>query len=459
MIVRAGIYVRTSRSEENKDDRRSIKTQIEGLRKYCNDKNYKIIKIYSDENFSGTNFNRPAFLEMIEDAKEKTINTIIVKDLSRFGRNLYKMGEYLEGILPSLNIRFIAINDNIDSLNGIKDDAIYTNFFNHLYIKDIRKKVIFSIKKKAKEKSISNRKSLILGYKLNEDNNWIIDNEEALIIKRIFKEALEGKSFYKIAKGLEEDQIMTSAYRKYFKTGEINNIKHKGIKPNPDYYYKWDFSTISYIIKNRQYTGCLINKVLGEEYIIENHHEAIISKEDFIKVQRQYKGCMISTNNPLNNFIKCKKCGYAMIKERYGKHLTYQCICCKEWIDKEKIESMIEDKAIKDLNNITPTLSGNRLAKAKQKIKDKISNLEDEITSLVLEEASDKEVIIKQEEINKLKDSLNNFSMNKHIIYDVNGKALNNDELNDYKIVAKALYEKVLFLKTSTGIEMEVVRR
>lgn len=101
-IIKAGLYVRTSRSEENKNNRCSIKTQIEGLKQYCQEKDYNVIKLYVDEDYSGSNFNRPGFNEMMEDIKKHEINTIIVKDLSRFGRNLYLMGDYLERLFPSL---------------------------------------------------------------------------------------------------------------------------------------------------------------------------------------------------------------------------------------------------------------------------------------------------------------------------------------------------------------------
>lgn len=110
--------------------------------------------------------------------------------------------------------------------------------------------------------------NLILGYTDDGNGNWLIDEEEASIIKRIFEESIKGKSNYKIAKELEADKIMTSSYRKYFKYGDLNNIKHRGLKPNPEYYYKWNISTIGYILKNRQYTGCIINKCEGEEYIL-----------------------------------------------------------------------------------------------------------------------------------------------------------------------------------------------
>lgn len=96
--VRAGLYVRTSRDEENKTNRNSIQNQIDGLKKYCEYNNYEIIKIYVDENYTGSNFERTKFKKMMEDAKSKMINTIVTKDLLRLGRNLYKMGEYLEDI-------------------------------------------------------------------------------------------------------------------------------------------------------------------------------------------------------------------------------------------------------------------------------------------------------------------------------------------------------------------------
>lgn len=459
-LVKAGLYVRTSRSEENRNNRCSIKTQIEGLKKFCNEKNYQIIKIYADENYTGSNFNRPGFQEMMNDAKNKVINTIITKDLSRLGRSLYLMGEYLEKIFPSLDIRFIAINDNLDTINGVSDEIIFKNFFNQLYIKDIRKKMMYTIKRKAAIAPLSCRNGLILGYTEGENGSWIIDDEEASIVKRIFKEAGEGKAYKKIANELTDDKIMTSGYRKYFKYGNLNNIKHKGIKPNPDYYYKWDISSVIYILNNRQYTGCIINKCEGKEYIIENHHEPIISKEIFEGVKREKKYVMRSTNNELKNFVKCKKCNQAMIKSSYGIHKDcYICQSCKAWIDNNDVDRLIEESVKKDLKSLKQVYTGNKLAKQKQRIKSEILNCENQITYLIINGSSDDEILTMSNKIKKLEAELNDLSLDKSIIYDVNGKKLSDDDLKNFKKVAMALYNKAYFLKENGKINIEIVRR
>lgn len=458
-IIKAGLYVRTSRSEENKNNRCSIKTQIEGLKQYCQEKDYNVIKIYVDEDYSGSNFNRPGFNKIIDDIKKNEINTIIVKDLSRFGRNLYLMGDYLERIFPSLGIRFIAVNDGVDSINGIGDEVIYKNFFNHLYIKDIRSKMMYSIRSKASKVPLSCRKGLILGYTDGENGEWLIDEEEASLVRRIFKEAISGKSYYKIAKDLEADKLMTSSYRKFFKYGDLNNIKHKGIKPNPDYYYKWDCSTIGYILKNRQYTGCIINKCEGIEYVLENHHPAIISIDEFNKAQVEKKSNFSTTNNELKNFVKCKKCGCAMIKSSYGIHKdVYQCTNCKTWIDSQVVEDLIKKEVETNLKERKPSLVGNKLAKEKQKIRDKIINLENDISELIINDAPDDEIVKKSNEIMALKESLKNLNNCKNI-YDINGNKLNEDDMKNFKKVAMSLYEKAYFSKNDENVNMELVER
>ncbi len=157
---------------------------------------------------------------MIEDIKKYEINTIIVNVLSRFGRNLYLMGDYLERLFPSLSVRFIAVNDGVDSINGIGDEVIYKNFLNHLYIKDIRSKMTCSVRSKASKVPLSCRKGLIICYTEGENGELVIDEEEDSLVRRIFKESISGKSNYKIAKDLETGKIMTSSYRKYFKYGD-----------------------------------------------------------------------------------------------------------------------------------------------------------------------------------------------------------------------------------------------
>lgn len=370
------------------------------------------------------------------------------------------MEDYLERIFPSLEIRFIAITDNIDSINGIGDEVIYKNFFNYLYIKDIRRKMMYTVKRKATQVPLSCRKGLILGYTDDCNGNWLIDEEKASIIKRIFEESIKGKSNYKIAKELESDKIMTSSYMKYFKYGDLNNIKHIGLKPNPEYYYKWNISTIGYILRNRQYTGCIINKCEGKEYILENHREVIISDDVFEKNQYQKVCCMKSTNNELKNFVKCKKCDYGMIKTSYGIHKdVYQCRTCKMWIEAADAEKLIKNSVENDLKEKEPVLIGNKLAKEKQKLKDKIQNIENEITNLIILDAPDEEISNKSNEIKLIKEKIAKLSTNKSLIYDVNGNQLSNDDMNNFKKVAMALYKKAYFIKVDGKVNMEVIKR
>lgn len=457
MNVKAGLYIRTSRDEENKTNRNSIQTQINGLKKYCDDNNYAVIKIYVDQNESGSTFDRPKFNEMMIDAKEKNINTIIVKDLSRLGRSLYQMGDYLERIFPSMGIRFIAVNDDVDSIKGISDDVIYKNFFNDLYIKDIRRKMLYSLGNKAKNKPLSCRNGACFGYELDEQGNWIINTEEANIVRRIFEDYLNGKSCRKIAKSLENDKIMTSSYRKFFKYGDMCNIKHKGIKPNPEYYYKWDTSTICYILANRQYTGCIVNNLKGVETVLENHHEPTIDDETFRKIQTLSNGKVYfnNQNNELKNFVKCGCCGYAMIKTSYGTHQdVYQCIRCKKWIDTDVIEATIKTEVEKKLAEAKPVLTGNKLAKEKQRLKARIESIEGQITELILSEASDSEISILNDEIKHIQEQMNNISINKNILYDVNGNELTEEQLKNWKLVAKTLFKKATFKKIDDKIDV-----
>lgn len=350
-----------------------------------------------------------------------------------------------------MNVRYIAITDDVDTNKGINEEVIYKNFFNDLYLKDIVKKLKFSLKNKAKTKPLSCRKGLCFGYEEGEKGEWIIDDEEAEIVKRIFREYLVGTSMYKITKDLKNDKIMTASYRKHFKYGDMNNIKHRGPKPNPEYYYLWDVSTITYILRNKQYTGVVVNNIAGEKIILENHHQPIITKADFEKVQEKMKhnkAFGANSHNPMNNLVKCKCCDFAMVKNYYGKHSdVYQCIKCKMWIETSDVENIIKTEVEKRLESKKTTLTGNALAKEKHKILSKINRIENELTKLILEDANNNLIEGFNLKLKELRDNLTNLSTKSNIIFDLNGNQLTQEELKDYKKLAKILFKKVYFKK------------
>lgn len=274
----AALYIRLSEEdEEKKDYSRSIKNQIDLLSEFANNQGFYIYKTYVDDGFSGKNFIRPKFQELLKDLDNKKFNCIIVKDLSRFGRNLIEVGEYLENIFPKKKIRFIAVSDHYDSATNEDDSYLLRCFMNDRYLKDCRKKANKTYEFLATKKDIFTEP--IYGYKNDGNNHLVIDEEAALIVRRIFDLYIQGYGLRKISKLFEEEKKLIPTVYKIT----------KGYRPNDEYNknpYKWDQTTISRIIKNEEYVGVAINLNKShrrnvEVKRIENAHPVLIDKETF----------------------------------------------------------------------------------------------------------------------------------------------------------------------------------
>ena len=288
---KVGVYLRLSSDDGDKMESNSITNQKNLINLFLKkEKDLKIYDYYIDDGFTGTDFNRPDFQRLLNDIKEGKINTVIVKDLSRFGRNYIEVGNYIEQVFPSYNVRFIAINDNVDSYKDPKsiNNIIvpFKNLMNDEYARDISNKVRSVLNtKKANGEFIGSVAPY--GYKKNprDKHKLIIDKYASKIVKKIFKMILNGKS----------------------KTEVIDELNKFGILPprlyqmqDTDYNFKvtektkyWDSKKLDKILKNQTYTGDLIqskkrtishkiHKVVENSFedwiIIPNHHEAIISR-------------------------------------------------------------------------------------------------------------------------------------------------------------------------------------
>lgn len=337
-IQKVGAYLRLSVEDNNGST--SIENQQNIIGNFINNNtDFTLIDIYKDNGFTGTNFHRPEFNRLIEDAEKGKINCIIVKDLSRIGRNYIDVGYYLERYLPSKNIRVIAINDNFDSLNNFNSDnqiiVALKNVINESYSLDLARKLKLSKKQYMKEgKHIGGRATY--GYKISEDDplKLAIDNNSGAIVQEIFNLKAENIPLTKMAKILNEKGYPTpSQYRKM-------------LEPNSNYKVanSWSTDTIRTILKNELYIGNMVQgmressngkliKLKKEDWIIiENTHEPIISKELFYKVQEiinnsSEKNKKSFSNDkrwndknftPLNNIFKdklvCGCCGSKLIK-------------------------------------------------------------------------------------------------------------------------------------------------
>lgn len=293
----AGIYTRLSqeRKEDYRNKSNSLEMQEELCVKEADEKDIKVFRIYKDYEYSGTNFKRPGFIEMMEDIRIGRINCIIAKDMSRFGREYLEISNYIEKVFPFLEVRFISVNDNLDTKDGIKSDKSYEiaikNIFNDLYAKDISKKVKASKEVKMKQGSFIGAMAPY-GYEveiIDGKRVLVIDEKVADVVKLMFHLASQGKSNIQIARKLTKNY--TTPYE-YKRTGKVFKDK-EDIK-------QWDSSYISKILSDEVYVGNLMQRVYSnrhdssrkskfrdkEEWIItENTHEGLIDKTTFENIR------------------------------------------------------------------------------------------------------------------------------------------------------------------------------
>ena len=342
----AAVYLRLSRDDGDKAESDSIRNQRSLLRDFVNQQKDMILaKEYVDDGYSGANFERPGFQQMLKDAEEHKINCIIVKDLSRLGRNYIETGRYLERIFPMLGIRFIAVNDHYDSADT-KDDVDqiivpFKNLINDAYCRDISMKIRsqFDIKRK-QGKFISSY--ACYGYKKDPEdkNHLIIDPYAAEIVRMIFQRKLEGFSAKRIADELSQMGVLIPTEYKRF--SGINYTNGFRSKKNP----KWEACTVIRILKNEIYTGTMVQgktrkinykvkecqKIDPDDWIrVEGTHEPIVSKEVFETVQRLMTlDTRISPNEEslyvFSGLLRCGDCGQNMVRrcvKKNGKRYYY----------------------------------------------------------------------------------------------------------------------------------------
>ena len=279
------LYCRLSRDDELAGESNSITNQKSILSKYAKDNNFQNIKFFVDDGYSGTTFTRPAFMEIMELAEQGKIGTIIVKDHSRLGRNRLVVGQLLEEDFVRLNIRYIAIMDNIDSSKGLNDFLPIQDWFNEMHAKNTSQKVRAVLKNKG-ESGISLANNVPYGYKKDENDKtkWLIDEISAEVVKEIFNLFIQGHGTFEIARILRERKIMTpSEYNASITTNSNNQ----------EYQYKWCGTTVAGILDRQEYIGDTVNfKSTTRSYkdktrvnlpkedrkIFKNTHEPIIDE-------------------------------------------------------------------------------------------------------------------------------------------------------------------------------------
>ena len=344
---RAALYCRLSSDDAYLGESGSIQTQRALLTQYCKENNIAVYDTYADDGFSGTNFNRPDFQRMLTDLESHKANLVIVKDLSRFGREYAQMGMYIENDFEDWNIRFISIGENIDTLNGT--DGILmpiTNVINSHYAKEFSRKTRQAHRALAKEgKFIGSRAPYGYMKDPKDRHHLIVDDEAAAVVKEIFKMFCEGIGFVRMTKILREREILNPQ-------GYFN-------KNNPGYYksdywrqdFDWHATSIRTILNNPVYLGQVTfgktktvgrtkkKKVATDEkdwIVVENTHEAIIDRETWDLVQSMLKNRRReNVRGEIQMFaglVKCADCGSALNVSYNAKKGCFKSFSC--WVYK-----------------------------------------------------------------------------------------------------------------------------
>ena len=305
---KVGVYCRLSSEDGDNAESDSIKNQRELITYYLkNEENLKVVDYYADDGYSGTSFNRPEFKRMFNDMVNGKINTIIVKDLSRFGRNYIEVGNYIEQIFPLYSIRFIAVNDNVDSYKDPKsiNNVIvpFKNLMNDEYARDISNKVKSVLLTKSKNGEFVGG-TTPYGYKKNPENIYqlIIDEDEAKNVRLIYEMALKGDGTLKICQYLNNNNILC---RKEIQRRNKYNIS---LDANEESKYRWSKTTISNILTNETYIGNLVYNRTGS-ISYKNHKQVAKPKEEWIIVNGTHKGIVkVKEFKKVGKLIEDRKC-------------------------------------------------------------------------------------------------------------------------------------------------------
>ena len=368
----AGLYYRLSQEDERQGESVSIDNQRAILRKYAEEHGFEIHGEYIDDGVSGTTFDRPEVQRLLDDAKTGVVNTIIVKDLSRFGRNYIEVGQYVDYVFPAFGIRFIAIQDNVDTENrdsNAMEMMPIMNIFNEWHAANTSKKIRAVLKSNAKDGKYHARKAPY-GYVKGDDEKKtpIIDEEAAAVVKRIFEMRASGLSPHKIADILNAEGILNPSRYSMEKYGVVGRKENIGL---------WSFCAVNSILNNPTYLGHMAQqrwssvsyknhkrykKDESEWITVYNTHEPIISQELWDKVREVEKSVAQGRKtkrgytHPLSGFLYCADCGGKMKMNsinRNGKvDFNFNCgnhvrlgksYCFSHFIQAKDIEAIVLD--------------------------------------------------------------------------------------------------------------------
>ena len=337
------LYERLSRDDELNGESNSISNQKKLLEQYAKEHGFTNLVHFTDDGISGTRFDRPGFLAMMKEVESGKVGTILIKDMSRMGRDYLKVGQYME-LLRQKNVRLIAVNENVDSFREDDDFTPFRNIMNEWYARDTSKKIKSTFKAKGKSgKHVAS--TTPYGYLKDKDdpNVWIVDEEAAVVVRRIFHMTMDGYGPYQIAKALKEAKVEIPAVHMAKKDAGLWKGRVEEIK-DP---YGWGSSTVAGILKKREYLGHTVNFKTRKHFkdkkshyvsednwtVFENTQEAIIDQETFDNVQRIRSNVRRYPDgwgeaHPLTGLMYCADCGSKMYVHRVnnGKRVPqYTC--------------------------------------------------------------------------------------------------------------------------------------
>ena len=354
------LYCRLSNEDAQDGESNSIANQREYLTRYARDHGYTNLKILVDDGYTGTNFNRPGVQEGFELVKQGLVGCWLVKDLSRFGRDYLTVGQYTDIIFPSYDVRFIAVNDGVDSNRGDSEGfAAIRNLFNEWYPRDTSKKVRVSLH----QRGISGKHmgKPPYGYRCDpaDKDHWILDEDAAPIVKYIFDLTVSGKGPDAIARILEDQKVLTT---------KALYAQRKG-KPMPERPYHWAGQSVAGILERMEYTGCTCNfKIYSKSYklkqripnspedmfILPDTQDAIVSQAQWDRVQERLKLEIEVTEEWLET------------QETMSADVDAFVALTQKYVDVQKLTPTIVNEYIKKIEVFPPDKSsGKRVQKVK----------------------------------------------------------------------------------------------
>lgn len=374
-IYNTALYLRLSRDDELQGESGSIQTQRMMLRQYAAEHGLTVVDEYIDDGWSGTNFERPSFQRMIDDIEDGKINCVVTKDLSRLGRNYILTGQYTEIYFPSKGVRYIAINDNVDTDSSESNDLMpFKNLFNEWFIRDTSRKIRAVLKAKAER---GERLGTRAPYGYRKDpgtKKLIVDDEAAAIVRRIFAMCAGGSGPSQIARILKKEQILTPTMYAYTRFG-MNHTCLDTAHP-----YNWSDSAIANLLENEIYLGNTVNmKYSTKSYkdkrrvehpreecmVFENTHPALITREVWDMVQRVRKNkrrlTKMEEQNKYSGLVFCADCGSNMVLHRaHTMSASYNHFTCRTYKkDGEACtghyirECVLDEVVLEDLRRVT----------------------------------------------------------------------------------------------------------